>query len=487
MMWLVSGAYTGQPESYAVFIHPMLSWFFSVLYAWIPEFNWYGCTWFLVLGFSYFGIISRLSESQSASLSSHFLAFFFLIMVMHFAIFPQFTLVAGFAAFSAFVLVSPKSAKSSPWQVALGFLLFLLACLIRWESVVLIGLGFALFEVSRGPVDFFRTKMSIFLVLLVFFSGLLIGKIIWERQSEYADFLRFNRIRSGVIDHPVFRQEVMDKSISPGSDLFFFSRWFFEGDNPTEEELIKKKWDLDSQFFSLEQVLNSFSRLWDFHKIEAFKSFLSVVMVILYVFSFRSHHRTGFQFLLWIAFFLVFNHFFSIQSRVSFLFFLCLLFPVVNSDELNLDSRGLYLGFLLGFLAISYHFSNFLAEAKGRSIMVQEFAHLQSERDQSVPLIFEGYQEHNLDIQYSFRSPVPFLSTGWISRSRFQSDALHRFGLKNFSELDQFALITPSTNTEIVFPAYMNHAFGAFILTDSLTTANFILLHYKLRNEPEGD
>jgi hypothetical protein len=135
----------------------------------------------------------------------------------------------------------------------------------------------------------------------------------------------------------------------------------------------------------------------------------------------------------------------------------------------------------------SSKFSNFLSEAKGRSIMVEEFAYIQSARDQSIPLVFEGYQEHNLGIHYSYRSPVPFLSTGWISRSKFQREALQRFGLNNFGEIDQFALITPSTNTEIVFPAYMNHAFGDFILKDSLTTANFILLHYSLRNKPEGD
>jgi hypothetical protein len=41
MMWLVSGAYTGTPETYAVFIHPILSWIFSRLYAAFPFVNWY--------------------------------------------------------------------------------------------------------------------------------------------------------------------------------------------------------------------------------------------------------------------------------------------------------------------------------------------------------------------------------------------------------------------------------------------------------------
>ncbi|MFT4855343.1 MAG: hypothetical protein ACI942_000713, partial [Planctomycetota bacterium] len=53
MMWLVSGAYTGTPESYAVFIHPLLSWIFSKLYTLFPEIRWYPLTWFLVMYLGY--------------------------------------------------------------------------------------------------------------------------------------------------------------------------------------------------------------------------------------------------------------------------------------------------------------------------------------------------------------------------------------------------------------------------------------------------
>ena len=53
MMWLVSGAYTGTPEPYAVFIHPVLSWVFSKLYIGFPLFPWYESVWFLGIYFSF--------------------------------------------------------------------------------------------------------------------------------------------------------------------------------------------------------------------------------------------------------------------------------------------------------------------------------------------------------------------------------------------------------------------------------------------------
>lgn len=486
MMWLVSGAYTGQPESYAVFIHPILSWFFSELYTLNPDFNWYGFTWFFVLALSFFLVISRLSSSSSQPLVKHFLAIFFFVVVIHLSVFPQFTLVAGLAAFASFLQLFSNGGKRPAWLIIIGFFLFTLAWLIRWESVVLVGLGFSLLHFSWNSWEILRTKIPVLLVLLLVFSGLLIGKIQWEKKSEYADFLRFNKIRSGVIDHPVFRSEVVALKLQPDSDFFYFSRWFFEGENPTEEELLAKKKVLDSQLFTFNQVLNSFSRLWDFQKIEAFKSFLSLLIVGMYFFCSGTKNQKKLFFAIWVVFFLIFNHFFSVQSRVSFLFTLCFLFPVFDTQQLKIDKRILYLGYAVVILAIGYHFNNFLAEAKGRSIMVQEFSQIQSSRDQSIPLIFEGYQEHNFAIHYSYRNPVPFISTGWISRSEFQKKALRRFGLEKFEDISQYSLLTPSTNTEIVFPDYMIHAFGDFMQKDSLKTANFILLHFNKNSQSDG-
>ena len=110
--------------------------------------------------------------------------------------------------------------------------------------------------------------------IILLFVGLIASKAIYETNSPYADFLRFNRMRSAVIDHPVFYQDILEKNISYGSEWFFFSRWYFEDQGISEADLQEKKLELDTYLFSIDHTLDSLVRLWRFFRFEAFKSFL---------------------------------------------------------------------------------------------------------------------------------------------------------------------------------------------------------------------
>ncbi|RIW12267.1 hypothetical protein D0X99_19485 [Algoriphagus lacus] len=478
MMWLVSGAYTGTPESYAVFIHPILSWILSQLYEWKPEIQWYGAAWFLVIGLSYFLLILKLSETTYEPSQKAFLAFFILLISIHFCIFPQFTLVAGFASFSSLSLWYSRLNSHNFLIKGLTIVLFILAIMIRWESTVLMGIGFVAYRLSLEGLRFLSSNLVKLIAFGVLFLVLFGGKVYWEKNSDFADFLKFNKIRAGVIDHPVFRQEILEKRIEVNSEFYFFSRWFFEGERPTENELFEKKRILDSQFFTKDQFTNSFIRLWDFQKIEAFKSFLIAGILFLFFFSTKRSFALFSFFFIWLLFFFIFNHFYIIQGRVIFLFFLCFLFPVFEDFLPAFNNLVVKMAFLLCLIALLYHSFNFLKEAKGRAIMDREFLALNLTLESGVPLIFEGYQEHNLGIKYSSAHPVSFISTGWISRSVFQKKALIRIGLKGFEEINRFALITPTINNEIVFPEYMSHTFGDFRMLDSVKTDNFLLMEF---------
>lgn len=481
MMWLVSGAYTGKPESYAVFIHPILSWGFSKLYHIYPEFPWYGAVWYAILAISCFLALLRTSELDGTINLKAFLAVFILTISIHFCMFPQFTLVAGFAGFAAFSVLFSRLRRGRIWYYSIGLLLFTFGVMIRWESVALVGLGYFLYLSLNKDSSFFRIATVRGFVLGIVFTFLVGGKWYWEKNSSYSDYLEFNKVRSGVIDHPIFRQQILDKQIEENSVFFFFSRWFFEGDRPTKEELILKKNELDSQFLSWNQVANSFERVVEFQKVEVFKSFLIAGILTLFFFAMGPSKRLFLFFLAWILFFLVFNHFYLIQGRVIFLFFLCLLYPVLDGFLPDFPDWVLKMGKVICLLALLVHGNNFLKEARGREVMNSEFTELKSSLESGMPLIFEGYQEHNLIATYTAEEPVPFISTGWISRSVFQQKALERLGIIGFDRLQRFALITPSINNEILFPVYMNHTFGNFQLLDSVQTENFILLQFEKR------
>jgi hypothetical protein len=481
MMWLVSGAYTGEIETYAVFLHPVLSWTFAGLYTFLPQVNWYGATWFWVVGLSSFLLIVSVASFQMHFWLKNWFALFLLLMAFHFCFFSQFTLVAGFAAFSSISFWLSERRRKSTLLDILCLVLFTMAIVIRWESVALIGLGYGAATILTGAYRLTAIDFRRFALLIVVFLSFTGSKFYWESHSEYVDFLKFNKLRSAVIDHPIFRQHDIENRFSPGTDFYFFSRWYFEADHPTESELEEMKNELDSEFLSFQQFSNSFARLWGFQKMEAFKSFL-ILCILVFCFSAAvKFPKICSFFLIWISFFIIFNFLFLLQGRVIFLFFLSLLFPLffgyVPEFKPSLAKFAVFLSLTLFLI----HCSNFLTEARGRAISDVEISSLRSHIGAGIPLVFEGYHEHNSKIHYHHKNQVPFLTTGWLSRSPFQQKALQRFGLNSFGDFKEYALITPTINLEIVFPAYMQYAFGDFYLKDSMKTDNFVLLHFEKR------
>lgn len=478
MMWLVSGAYTGEPEPFAVFIHPFLSWTFSKLYSLKPEVNWYGGIWFCVIAISYFLLISLISGWKTGFWTKSAISLLMLSTAIHFSFFPQFTYVAGFGAFASMSYFFSTGREASKFHTLLSLLLFIFSAMIRWESVALMGLGFGVFQICVLYGNNIRLNpRNYFLLGFIFF--ILIGyKFLFEANSQYADFLRFNKIRSGVIDHPVFNQEVKESLINKETDFYYFSRWYFEADSPTIQELNDKKLALDTKLLSFKQFKNSLFRLWNYQKMEAYKSFLIFNFLLLIGLITKKDPKLLRFFFIWFLFFIGFNHFLLLQGRVVILFFLCFLFPVFLGYQPTMDHRlAKSLVFVFLFL-ISFHYYNFRKEANGRQIMDTEFNYLKLSLSEAVPLVIEGFQEHNSEIEYSLNNQVPFLTTGWISRSPFQRKAMNRFGLKSFNDFNEYYLITPTNNLEVVFPSYMNFTFGNFQFLDSTKTDNFILFHF---------
>lgn len=478
MMWLVSGAYTGQPESYAIFIHPFLSWFLSELYIIQPKINWYGGIWFSVIYFSYFLLIYLISGWQTCIWTKSTIALLMLLIAIHFSFFPQFTYVAGFGAFASICFYFINSRNDNIFYTLLSIFVFILSVMIRLESVALIGIGFGVFKITTRfktikKINF--TRYFLFVFLFLFFT---LSKIYLEQNSEFAEFLTFNKIRSLVIDHPVFFQEVKENSINESTDFFFFSRWFFEADSPTINELTEKKMALDREYYSFRQFVNSLTRIWYFQKSESFKSFLILSIFIVLFLSSKYEKRVCAFIFSWISIFLLLNHIFLFQGRVIILFFISILFAVFSQIKIKIKFNFALALIVMFLFALGLHFIRFQKEAKGRLIMDSEFVYLRKSIKDKIPIIIEGYQESNSEINHTLRNQVPFLITGWISRSPFQERALNRFGFQSFEDIDEFVLVTPTTNSEIVFPSYMSFSYGEFQIMDSIQTNNFKLFKF---------
>ncbi|WP_425639487.1 hypothetical protein ACPUEN_07570 [Algoriphagus yeomjeoni] len=479
MMWLVSGAYTGTPESYAVFIHPILSWTFSKLYTFFPSVPWYPLTWFLVIWLSFVALTLSLNQSKIRLNEKILLVLFSLCLFLHFALFLQFTIVAGIAGFSGLLLLLCIGGVKKLPLFFFSLILISTSLLIRWESFVLILLSFGLYILIFKSVREILNSLTWYLLPVLILVAILTSKILWEKQSEYSDFIQYNKARAAVSDHPISYQLSLERDLEINSKWFFFSQWMMEDERYPITDLKERKSELDVELFSFDQVWNSLYRLFLVMKTEAFKSIFSFMLVAYLIFAFNASKKILIFLSLWMLFFLVFNHFFILNGRVIILFFLPFLFLSVVEPHLNaMSSKFSIIASLLLLLFFSFHILNFFSEAKARKIMQKEFLKLTAIIPKGSLLVIEGYKENFLGIDYTKENPVPFLSLGWISQSPFQHKKLQHFNLEQISDADEYYLLGVDLNKEFYFSDYMRFLKENYKLESKVEEENFILFHY---------
>jgi hypothetical protein len=478
MMWLVSGAYTGTPESYAVFIHPLLSWMFSKLYTFFPEIRWYPLTWFLVMYLGYFSLLKVLFQSKNQSSSNMVLATILLILLIHFTLFMQFTVVAGFAGLAGFALIIPYAQKQKFGQSLLIFTLLFISILIRWESFVLVGLGFFAYLIFFNS-RLLRTRVFfLFSILLLFLTGFF-AKTIWENSSPYSDFVSYNQARAAVSDHPVTYRYLAEEKMSLDSKWFYFSQWMMDEDEIGISELEERRKKLDAEMLTFPQVKSSFLRLYQVARAEAFNSVFSIIMIIYFFLSGYALKKKVFFFVCWVSFFLLFNHFFILNGRVIILFvFPFLMASIASSFNFRAKFAIPIIIFLFGLISI--HLWNFKEEARSRAIMRDEFLSIQRDIPINSLLIIEGYKENYLGIDFSQKKPVPFISFGWISKSPFQKEALTRLGLSSILETEDFYLFGVDVEEKFFFEGYMNfRSTEKYTLQEKIKSNNWFRFHFE--------
>lgn len=475
MMWLVSGAYTGQTETYALFIHPLLSYFLAQCYTVIPQFNWYGFVMICTNGVSAYLLSNWIFSRPATDTWKCFFLLFTFAIFLHLSLFVQFTTVAGFAALASLLYCTEFDRQPKGISI-LAFALFLAATMIRWESVVLIGLGFSMFLICfyRKAIIPWKKWISFFAAFFI----LIIGKSLYENHCVDQDFLRFDRLRAAVIDHPMFVEDILRDQVKEDSDWFYFGRWMFEELPIDNKLLIDKKKELDQRLFSTRAVASGINRILRIQSTELFKSMLMGCMLVLFCFLILPAYRKLVFGLAWGLFYLIFNHFYYLQGRVNFLFFLVFLVPLLFFPRLKINRMCLKtLSYVVGFL-ICIHFWNFYQEYLGRNIIGKELKSLIERRESDTPIYLEGVLEYHFLDHYSYENPVPFLIQGWISRSPFQQRANQRFHFEDQSKLQEFGLLSFRSSEPLEFPDYMERISSKFIQNQEIKTEYLRLEYY---------
>lgn len=480
MMWLVSGAYTGEPEEYGVFTHPALSWSLSRLYHIFPEIQWYSIAWFSVLYISFLAIVIVVFNSNRTKFWNNSIVFFLLVLWIHFSLFVQFTIISGVAGFSGLLLFEQSIFIKSKLNKLLGLGLIILSILIRWESFVLLVLGFGLYKLIYNFLIFKKLFFWNYFVIAMVFCALFFSDLLYTINSEFAEFKNYTKARASVFDHPAFYTALLENNRDMPKEWFFFSQSMMDNNGIDILNLTNFKSTLDDNIYSYNQIGNSFIRISYVMIFQNFKIAFSIIILSCYIFV---YHKCLHKMLLpvfWIVFLLIFNHFFVVNPRVYILFFLPLIFPIILSKSLPVIKPIFSLMFYLligGILVI--HLNNFFVESKRRDAIATDFKLEISNVDTNRLIVFEGHQQNFLPTDYNMINMVPYLSLGWISNSPFQEKRFQKIGISRLTDIDNFYLFGLDANDIYYFPSYMRYLGKEYTLDFQKSTNNISFFHYK--------
>ncbi|GHB23698.1 hypothetical protein [Mongoliitalea lutea] len=481
MMWLVNGAYTGEVEYYAVFIHPILSGLLASLYTISSSVEWYVLAWFAVMMLASYEWMKLVFANFKDNGHRLFWSCIFLAYHIHHVYFLQFTAVAGIAAFVGTIGII-SNLKHVGQQNSLGgyYFLIIAAVLIRADSFLFVLFGWLIywlvFEDFRKILNIINQHRSLLLVLI-----LLISVHSGFRFSlKYGAFEKFNKARAGVIDHPFFQFTDPDKEDPSQLKWVYFKEWLFEkSDVPTIQELKAKRSELHKGFLSSDFARAFGERIFLRMKYEYYKSFflISLLGAISFL-GFRYPKLIIFGFL-WGLSYVLFNYFLLLAGRVQTLFGLIMLgvlFLFHLSKKKNAQTGFFYVvSYLLATLVMIHSVNVWVSKSKWERWNRDVYACLAQ-----VPageLIFiHGLNAELHHVTYSSQNPIPFSMLGWISRSPMQHKHFERFGIRSLEEAEKVYLIQSKVDLPSYLPAYLNDFYGDYTVSNIFSTGKFELL-----------
>ncbi|TFV97248.1 hypothetical protein E4S40_00910 [Algoriphagus kandeliae] len=415
MMWLVSGAYTGHPESYAVFIHPVLSWLFSKLYNFFPTIPWYPLTWFFTLFISFHVFTAAVKEKFDSGIQTQIWNLILFACIIHFAFFLQFSIVSAIATSAglSYRLAKLQVSLAHPYKILPSDGLILLGVLIRPEvTILLTGALLGILIIYPKPKRFFRSFLIPISIILI---GLISNYLILQK-NELKEFNKLNTLRSQVFDHPFLQLEKEQWKIE-NPEIYHFSNGLqdFENDGLDEEKLEIWKRVLDEK---RGELLNfNFYRKAFFTYIEHEHFFISL-MIILILFSVWINPKNALlAFGLILLGFLVLVPYYLLKIQVyalAFFFFLVAIFllqPQLSKEKRPIILRAFQIA-LLGVLA--FHTLGFFQSSKNipdSKEIDRALTELKKEGFDRVIFVGENKWYHHL----VFDNPIPFKVFGWSS------------------------------------------------------------------------
>ncbi|NVJ86793.1 MAG: hypothetical protein HWE15_10845 [Algoriphagus sp.] len=425
MMWLISGSYTGEPESYAVFIHPIMSWVLAKLYRGFPNFPWYPIIWFSILYFSFLAVVRLNHQKFGKRRIAQIWNLLFFAFILHFAFFLQFSIVSALALSAGLAYRFWRFSKED-LQIKKWFksdVLILLGFLVRPEVGYLLIAGFVGFGIIFGWSKFFLRAAVIPLILFLIGSAF---SLFWIQKADKEEFVQLNHLRSAVFDHPFLQLEKEYWKLEK-PDLYYFSNGLqdFEQDRLDAKVLSSWKQDLDQARIPLISFSFYKKALFTYIEKEHFFIFLWIVL-ILYSIAINSWKSALVSFLIF-AGFLVLAPFFLLKVQIYALAFLLFAFfmILIQNSTIPISTFTNYSLLTLLILAIGFHLISFFKSFENipeDTEIQNQLTLLEKEEFERIFLIGEHKFYHEL----VFQNPLPFQIMGWPSLlNSFENQSHH--------------------------------------------------------------
>lgn len=255
MEMMVSGAYTGNPSPYIMFMNPIIGIFLSFLYNVFKKINWYFLFQIAVIFLS-LCVLSYCFLKKKSNNFSILLVFVFLFFFSNdLYLLVQFTKTATVAISTGIILILTNvlSNNKRNSEIVIGFILFSLGVLIR-RKCLYIGLFFSIIPVLYYIIQERNNKNKIILLmkhciqigiigLLLLFSFNLFDTAFDKINSEYKLYQKYNSYRANIVDYNYYtyeenKEKFKEKGISE-NDFNTLVHWNFGDTDYYDIDMLK--------------------------------------------------------------------------------------------------------------------------------------------------------------------------------------------------------------------------------------------------------
>lgn len=375
MEMMVSGAYTGKPSPYIMFMNPIIGILLSSLYNIFGKFNWYFLFQIAIIFLS-LCVLTYYFLKWNKSNSNILLVFIFLLFFTNdLYLLVQFTKTATLAICAGTVILLDSLMHNDKRKhiYFLGFFFFSIGYLIRGKCIFIVAF-FALitffqhlFNIKFDKRKIILTIKKTMILCIIGFSLLLLFNIFNiqfnNNYPEYKAFQSFNSYRASIVDYNYYsyeeNKEEYEKNGISENDFYSLVHWNFGDIDYYDIDKLKTVSNIleeyrDNQYVSIKGTIVNLINKGYKHYI----SFLGLLLISItnIILNKRSFIKTFF--ILSCAFLVLFINMYlgRLNYRVEYSVFLAAaIFSVYISTNLvnrfsNIDNKIIY--FIIAILII---------------------------------------------------------------------------------------------------------------------------------------